>query len=68
MSSEPIRPTAGQTLRHWSIDNRQFVGGPQRPARALPIAEGADGNELLRLASKLARVKSELARRHALEV
>ena len=67
MSSQPVRPTAGQTLRHWSVDNRQSVGGPQRPARTLPFAEGADGDRLLRLASKLARVKSELTRRHALE-
>ena len=68
MSSQPVRPTAGQILRHWSIDDPQSVGKPQRPARALPFAEGADGDELLRLASKLARVKSELTRRHALEV
>jgi hypothetical protein len=68
MSSQPVRPTASQTLRHWSIDNRQFVGEEQRPARTLPFAEGADGDRLLRLASELARVKSELTRRTALEV
>jgi len=62
MSSQPAHAIAGQTLRHWSIDNRQFPGGVQRPAPAQPYAERAHGGELLRLASKLARVKSELTR------
>jgi hypothetical protein len=63
MSSQPSAAIAGLTLRHWSIDNRQFVGGFQRPAPAQPYAERADSGNLLRLASKLAYVKSELARR-----
>jgi hypothetical protein len=63
MNSQPARAIAGLTLRHWSIDSRELVGRFQRPAPALPYAEYADGSELLRLASKLARAKFELARR-----
>jgi hypothetical protein len=62
MSSQSAHAIAGQILRHWSIDNRQFAGGFQRPAPALPYAERADGGKLLRLASKLARVRSDLTR------
>lgn len=62
MSSRPAQAISGQILRHWSIDSRQSVGGLQRSAPALPYAERADGGKLLRLASKLARVKSELTR------
>jgi hypothetical protein len=63
MNSQPAPGIAGLTLRHWSIDNREFAGGFQRPAPALPYAERPGGSRLLRLASKLARAKFELARR-----
>ena len=63
MSSQFAQATPGQILRHWSIDNRKSSSGLQRPARALPYAEPADGGRLHRLASKLARVRFELKRR-----
>jgi hypothetical protein len=64
MSSQPVRATSGLTLRHWTIDSREFVGGPQRPALTpLHPAEHSDGTQMDRLASKLTEVKSELARR-----
>lgn len=63
MSNQPVHAIVGLTLRRWSIDGRESVGGCQRPAPAPPYAERADRGRLLRLASKLARVKSELARR-----
>jgi hypothetical protein len=63
MSSQPVQATAGRTLRHWTIDSREFVGGSQRPAPAPPYSEQPDGGQLYRLASKLTQVKSELARR-----
>ena len=62
MSSQP-QTNPGQILRHWSIDNRQSDAGRQWPAPAPAYAERADGGKLLRLASKLARVHSELKRR-----
>ena len=62
MSSQPIHAIAGRTLRHWTIDSREFVEGSQQPAPALPYSEKPDGGQFHFLASKLARVKSELAR------
>jgi hypothetical protein len=52
-------------LRHWTIDSREVVGGSQRPAPVLPYSEQLDGGPFHLLASKLTRVKSELARRVA---
>ncbi len=64
MSSQPVHATSGLTLRHWTIDSREFVGGSQRPSPARPYSvDHADGSQTDRLASKLTRVKSELARR-----
>ena len=62
MSSQAVYAIAGRTLRHWTIDSREFVGGSQRPAPALPYSEQPDGGQFHLLASKLARVKSDLAR------
>ena len=62
MSSQPLRAVAGHTLRHWTIDSRAFVGGSERPAPALPHGEQPRGYQFSRLASKLALVKSDLAR------
>lgn len=61
MSSHTIHAIAGRTLRHWTIDSRKFVGGPQRPAPAQPYSEPADGGQVDLLVSKLARLKSDLA-------
>lgn len=63
MSSQAVPVIAGQTLRHWTIDNRAFVGGSERPAPAPPYTERSDDDQFLGLASKLARVKSDLAAR-----
>jgi hypothetical protein len=63
MSSQPARAIGGRTLRHWTINSREFVGGSERPAPALLYSEQVDGGQFHRLALKLARVKSELARR-----
>ncbi|HEX9112893.1 MAG TPA: hypothetical protein VF888_00980 [Nitrospirota bacterium] len=63
MSSQPVHAIAGRTLRHWTIDSRESFGGSQRPAPAPPYSEQPDGGQFHRLASKLARVKSELAHR-----
>jgi hypothetical protein len=63
MSSQPVHAIAGRTLRHWTIDSREFVGGSQRPAPAVPYSEQPDGGQFHLLALKLARVMSELARR-----
>jgi hypothetical protein len=49
------------TLRHWTINSQEFVGGSQRPAPAPSYSEKADGGQIQLLASKLARVKSALA-------
>jgi hypothetical protein len=62
MSSQPQDSIAHLTLRHWTIDSRQFVGGAERPARSLPYSEPSEGGQSRRLASKLAKVKSDLAR------
>lgn len=57
------RPAIGlQTLRHWTINSQEFVGGSQRPAPAPSYWEKADGGQVQLLASKLAGVKSALAR------
>ena len=63
MSSQPIHAIKGRTLRHWTIDSREFLGGSQQPAPAPPYSEQHDGGQFHFLASKLARVKSELAHR-----
>ena len=63
MSSQAVHAITGRTLRHWTIDSREVVGRFQRPAPALPYSEQHDGGQVHLLASKLARVKSELARR-----
>ena len=63
MSRKPIHAIAGRTLRHWTIDSREFLGGSQQPAPALPYSEQPKGGQFHFLASKLARVKSELAHR-----
>jgi hypothetical protein len=66
MSSNPAiagRTLRYRTLRYWTINSQEFVGGSQRLAPALPYSEQADGGQFHRLASELTRVKSELARR-----
>jgi hypothetical protein len=63
MHSQPARVIGGRTLRHWTINSRELVGGAERPAPALPYSEQVDGGQFHRLALKLGRVKSELARR-----
>ncbi len=63
MSSQSVQTVAGWTFRHWTIDNRGCFAGSQRPAPTPPYSEEVDGGQFYRLASKLARVKSELARR-----
>jgi hypothetical protein len=56
------RPTVTPlTLRHWTINSREFVGGSERPAPARSYSERTDGGRIQLLASKLARVKSALA-------
>jgi len=66
MGTQPVHAISGLTLRHWTIDSREFVGGSQRPAPARPHSvDHADGSQADRLASKLTRVKSELARRES---
>jgi hypothetical protein len=62
MSNQLVLGIASRMLRHWTTDSREFVGEFQRPAPALPFSEQTDGGQFGRLASKLARVKSELAR------
>ena len=62
LSSKPVHAIVGRTLRHWTINSQEFVGGSQRPAPAPPYSEEVEGGQS-RLALKLARVKSELARR-----
>jgi hypothetical protein len=54
---------AGRTLRHWTINSRDFIGRSQRPAPTLPYSEQPEGDQFHRLASKLAEVKSRLALR-----
>jgi hypothetical protein len=62
MTNHAVHAISGRTLRHWTIDSRDFVGGPERPALALPYLEQPDGGQVHLLASRLARVKSDLAR------
>ena len=59
--NRPPRPAMPQTLRHWTINSQEFVGGSERPAPAPSFSETADGGQIQLLASKLARVKSALA-------
>ena len=63
MRSKPVHAIPSRTLRHWTINSQEFVGGPQPPAPTLPYSEQLDGGQFHLLASKLARVKSELAHR-----
>ncbi len=63
MRSQSVHAIAGRTLRHWTINSGEFVGGSQRPAPALPYSEQPDGGQFHLLALKLALVKSELALR-----
>ena len=63
MSRHPVPAIAGRTLRHWTINSREFVGESQRPAPAVLYSEQSEGSQFHRLVSKLARVKSELAHR-----
>jgi hypothetical protein len=65
MSSYPVHAIAGRTLRHWTINSREFVGGSEQPAPSTPYSEAPDDRRFHLLASKLARVKSDLARRPA---
>ena len=62
MSTQPPGAIERLTLRHWTADSQRFVGGAQRPARALPYSEQIEGGQFQRLALKLAQVKSRLAR------
>lgn len=61
MSNQAVHAIAGRTLRHWTIDSRDFVGGSERPAPALPYLEQPDGDQVHLIASRLARLKSDLA-------
>jgi len=63
MSSQSVHAISSRTLRHWTIDSRDVVGGSQWPAPALPFSEQPDGARIHLLVSRLARVKSDLARR-----
>ncbi len=62
MNNQAVHAIAGRTLRHWTVDSREVVAGSQRPARALPYGEQPEGSQVRLLASRLARVKSDLAR------
>ena len=63
MGNEPVHVITGRTLRHWTLNNQEFVGQSQRPAPAPLFSERRDGGQFSLLASKLARVKSDLALR-----
>jgi hypothetical protein len=63
MSSHAVHAIAGRTLRHWTIDSREVGGGSEWPAPALPYSQPPDGCQVHLLVSKLARLKSLLARR-----
>jgi hypothetical protein len=63
MNSQPGHAISGRTLRHWTINSREFVGGSQRPAPTPSYSEQPEGSQFHRLASKLAEVKSRLALR-----
>jgi hypothetical protein len=65
MSSQPVHAIASRTLRHWTINSRDFVGGSQRPAPTPAYSEQPDGAQFHRLASKLAEVKSQMAHRRS---
>jgi len=62
MSIQSVHAIAGRTLRHWTIDREKFVGESQEAAPALPYSEERAGGQSQLLASKLARVKSDLVR------
>lgn len=62
-TSTAIHGISNLTLRHWSIDRSAWMGSPSPPpAPALPYSERADGGQLDGLASKLTRLKAEIAR------
>jgi hypothetical protein len=63
MTNQALHAIAGRVLRHWTIDGREVFGGSQRPAPTVPYSEAPDGGQVHLLASKLARLKSDLARR-----
>lgn len=63
MSSQPVHAIVGRTLRHWTIDSREFVGESQQAAPAFPYSELPDSGQFHLIAQKLARIKTELARR-----
>jgi hypothetical protein len=63
MTNQAVHAIAGRTLRHWTIDSREVFEGSQRPAPTVPYSEGPDGGQVQLLASKLTRLKSDLARR-----
>ena len=62
MHIEPIQAIAGRTLRHWTIDSREFVGVSRDAAPALPYSEEHGPGQFQLLSSKLARIKVELKR------
>jgi hypothetical protein len=62
MTIQPVHAIAGRTLRHWTVDSRNFVGESQEAAPALPFSEERAGGQFQLLASKLARVKTDLVR------
>jgi len=62
MSVKPVHAVKGRTLRYWTIDSQKFVGESQKAAPALPFSEERAGGQFQLLASKLARVKSDLVR------
>lgn len=63
MSSQSVHAITGRTLRHWTINRREFVGGAQRPSPPMPFSEPEGGGQFERVASKLAEIKAELTRR-----
>jgi hypothetical protein len=63
MSIQAVHAITARTLRHWTIDSRDFVGGSQQPAPTLPYSEQPEGHRVQLIASGLARVKSDLTRR-----
>jgi len=60
---EPVHVITARTLRHWTLNNQEFVEQSQRPAPTLLFSERRDGGQFSLLTSKLARVKSDLANR-----
>ena len=63
MGNQAVHTIAGRTLRHWTIDRQEVGEGSQSPAPALPYSEQPDGGQVHLLVRKLARLKSDLARR-----